>query len=87
MGETRWRPIATAPKDGTKVDLWSEVEDRITDAKWHRGAWCTSESHVGGYVWSWDALSYQGRITHWMPLPPPPEANDDDFEFPFGKEW
>lgn len=68
---TQWQPIESAPKDGTKVDLWTFNGERWCDCWWHKGqeAWasdwsCQSER---GFV-----IRY-GQPTHWMPLPAPPE--------------
>lgn len=78
-----WRPIETAPKDGTRVDLWAGV--RICDALWR----CPSEVHADDpLTYSWWAPSPEcysaypemedtpiGVIpTHWMPVPEPPEV-------------
>ncbi|WP_139218063.1 hypothetical protein [Paracoccus aminovorans] len=29
-----WQPISTAPKDGTKIDLWTGYNERAADAMW-----------------------------------------------------
>jgi hypothetical protein len=59
----RWRPIAEAPRDGTRVLVWAAPYDDLegfhTIAAYHADAgWCVCE------------LRY---VTHWMPLPAPPE--------------
>lgn len=74
-----WQPIASAPKDGTIVDLWVSHPDRAgggyreTNVKWDGEAW------VYGYRWTnfvegffTDAGVPLIRATHWMPLPAPP---------------
>jgi hypothetical protein len=62
----QWRPIETAPKDGTFIDLW--VGDRVANAKWSNGEWQELELE---WEWmSWQAIGV--TPTHWMPLPPPP---------------
>lgn len=58
VADQEWRPIETAPKDGTTIlvfhngsmwtVLWSDVQE------WH------------------DANDYGYTPTHWMPLPKPP---------------
>ena len=70
--EQQWRPIETAPKDGTWVLLWwketptgSECFDEWSPeqavGKWHYDCWMRcSEYSVGG------------TPTHWMPLPKTP---------------
>lgn len=71
MSKRVWQPIATAPKDGSDVDLWVGGE-RIPEARWERGRWS---------VWGlsqYDCMGWvvvQGKPTHWMPLPGPPEAD------------
>jgi hypothetical protein len=81
------RPIATAPKDGTIIDLWYDG-DRVADARWGKYRRATKDSpgqvlEFEGWVY-WHG-QYSGcdidhyhpeKITHWMPLPlpPPPEG-------------
>lgn len=64
---TDWQTIGTAPKDGTAVDLWRGANSsRLTDAYWRDGKW-----------W-WKHYRYdeaEDQITHWMPLPSPPDAS------------
>lgn len=58
-----WRPIETAPKDGTEILVWLSWGDyEIT--LWENDRW----------TWE-DRLSSQPEPTHWMPLPPPPDAS------------
>lgn len=60
FGGPDWRPIETAPLDGTHV--W------LTNGKWcHEGAY----SRLIGGCWVIALLDGQGRCnpTHWMPLP------------------
>ena len=70
MGE--WRPIETAPKDGSWVDLWAyfpehDLAKRVPSAKWDREVnnWRYSYWHFGQY-------KYPPTITHWQPIPAPP---------------
>jgi nucleoside 2-deoxyribosyltransferase len=72
--QVAWRPIETAPLDGTKIDLWSPSGVRITDAWWcaKRVAW------VHKWLDDFDGIGtvrIEGVIppTHWQPLPEPPE--------------
>jgi hypothetical protein len=63
-----WQPIETAPKDGTRF-LAPSIDGRTVTI----GLW---SDQWGGY---WDDLTVghlngQWHPTHWMPLPPPPEA-------------
>lgn len=66
-----WQSIKSAPLDGTLVDLWTTLEERVTDAKWdaRRGAWV--HWAIGGFD-TMDWRRIDGRSTHWMPLPSPP---------------
>lgn len=68
-----WRPIETAPRDGTQVDLWQPIGDsgdRIADCRWMNGCW--REWGIGDFdTMDWRRLD--GREpTHWRPLPAPP---------------
>lgn len=68
----KWRPIETAPKDGTVVLAWRYCQVAI---KW-----------TGDDEYPWEAVQLGGSIglspdgfqatdpalTRWMPLPPPP---------------
>ena len=65
-----WQPIATAPKDGTLVDLWLDKGDtrRITGCYWSESGLCWTDG---------DRYYLKGRVqpTHWMPLPEPPKED------------
>ncbi len=75
-----WQPIATAPKDGTEMDLWcinvrypSKGNERITNCKWIHDdwGWCM----IGG-TGSFIRIQDRGlEATHWQPLPTPPQAD------------
>ena len=54
-----WQPIATAPRDGTRILLATRT-GRIADGDFHRGVW------VWPYVMT--------EPTHWMPMPTPPST-------------
>lgn len=70
-----WQPIETAPKDGTKVDLWGvnmlswdKHGERIVNVGW-------------GAVVCWFGVEREDwrhgrgedfKPTHWMPIPPAP---------------
>lgn len=56
-----WQPIETAPKDGTKVLVYTEYGRTFVAAWWEDyDDW---RYHYEGYV---------TKPTHWMPLPEPP---------------
>ncbi len=75
-----WQPIETAPKDGTHILAHGtyQWEDYVHNQKSGSVvvAWYDAE---GWGVSCWVLVNsnpYQDRCqpTHWMPLPPPPEA-------------
>lgn len=68
--EGRWRPIESAPRDGSVVLVWPEDGECVT-AEYYRGQWIPFASA------DFDAFDFSGdRIvlspTHWHPLPAPP---------------
>ena len=71
-----WQPIETAPKDGTKIDLWVANQElgraiRETDMVWHHfddgSAWAHADALFLVEEDGW-------TVTHWMPLPEPPQV-------------
>jgi len=72
----KWQPIETAPKNGENVLLWEKYSDYpvVGYFSHRRNMWfaCTEHYDTNGDASVIDTLS-QSCITHWMPLPPPPE--------------
>jgi len=65
-----WMDIKTAPRDGTRIDIWANGRRRA-DAYWgKRRSWTGSEE----CCWHpYDGMNENPpEPTHWMPLPPPP---------------
>jgi hypothetical protein len=62
---TGWRDIESAPKDGTRVLVFSPLDKAIFACGFENGMWQTGV---------WRANNNAGQPTHWMPLPTPPEA-------------
>lgn len=78
--EAGWRPIETAPKDGTRILAVAPDGDG-----WLIGVavWCkTPHVPIYGFHFTegdpedWDIC----RASHWMPLPTPPSASNDGDE-------
>jgi hypothetical protein len=82
---SEWRLIDTAPKDGTEFDAWTAYGDgyRITNVRWVvrwvRDRWVEVWQHIrdDGFD-NQDWGDVQEIITHWMPLPEPPELTTKD---------
>lgn len=75
-----WRPIETAPRDGTEVDLWVSGPGarRVADCRWARPTlanWGDRYGDDGDLPAQWVtrngfALDRRNGIpTHWMPAP------------------
>lgn len=66
---SQWRPIETAPKDGTKVLFWSKYFAQISIGFYREG-------HIwsGGNIYQPSAIprEWEDVASHWMPLPDPP---------------
>ena len=70
-GVNGWRDISTAPKDGSRFvatghnyGLYSEDRHACV-AHWFRGCWMEASD--------WNETSELKYLTHWMPLPSPPD--------------
>lgn len=72
-----WRPIESAPKDGTCVLAWIAHEaDDFCDHSFQRASiisWAKAVAGPYGHVAGWDK-QWIGEPTHWMPLPAPPST-------------
>lgn len=64
-----WRSIETAPKDGTRVDLWCG-DERVPDAYWCKGLWYTLQDYCG----SLEGVPLIYSCTHWTPRPKGPKT-------------
>jgi hypothetical protein len=76
MSESEWRPIETAPKDGTKLLL---TNDRHPQCLMIVGHWAQDLSgeeqppFQGWFHWSGCGFAQlPDEPTHWQPLPNPP---------------
>ncbi len=72
-----WRPIETAPKDGSFVFLWMVHANAQFSSDPETDGWVAPVvaqwiEHNGG-GWTWHGLC--GCPTHWMPLPAAPGAH------------
>lgn len=73
-----WQDIATAPKDGTPVDLWC-----INHLKWDKRGERVVNRKWGPCINIWQredegwGLSEDMEPTHWLPLPAPPKASEE----------
>ena len=57
-----WRPIETAPRDGTEIQVWGPSYRRAREVVWCDGQW-----------WSTVGYGYYPSVTRWRPLPAPPK--------------
>lgn len=68
----KWQPIETATKDGSAVYL-RNIDNGLSDV----GYWCDySEFDWTLQDGEWSQLRGNGEMTHWMPLPEPPEVEE-----------
>lgn len=70
-GKDAWQPIETAPKDGTRLMGWDK-HGWIPKVTWDE-------------LREWIEIGQDGRIkryhceiTHWQPLPPPPQGKEQE---------
>ena len=79
---TEWKPIETAPKDGTHILAYGKVvpdaddDEVITAVYWDSSCiLCHYWALVAVFSWVEGDDFYP---THWMPLPNPPKEKTDD---------
>lgn len=79
-----WRPIETAPRDGTTIDLWVSGEfparyENCYYGKPHHechSQYCDScPEDLNVNAWRWHFFSQQITPSHWRPVPTGPEQN------------
>lgn len=66
---SNWKPIGTAPRDGTRILVWPywSGDQPVAEVRW-RETPCTARwESVGG-------LHCGAKPTHWMSLPEPPKV-------------
>lgn len=81
---TEWQDISTAPKDGTEILVYfTEHESKIGNiltAKYQNEYW------IDPNIVSPIVRLFEPFLTHWMPLPNPPEKkHESQFEDMFNK--
>ena len=77
--ESGWRPIETAPQDGTPILAWNaEYGARETRSITYTPGSPGFAEGLTDRWWQWDEpknnWSLKWQPTHWMPLPEPPNA-------------
>lgn len=67
---TAWQPMSTAPRDGTRVLVWSATERAYHVLSFDNSPPPGWMSQAGDYV----VFEDQESLSHWMPLPAPPRG-------------
>ncbi len=71
MSDPKWMPIESAPKDGTPIIVCSPWRHVWCNVKWVKRP-------RAGERWEHFSLgALRFNPTYWMPLPEPPEVQDD----------
>jgi hypothetical protein len=73
MSEAKWLPIDSAPKDGSILVIVRGWEPAVAwwDHDLGRFIYCETCADHGEFV---NCEGNDWPLTHWMPLPPPPET-------------
>lgn len=73
MEAVTWQKIETAPKDGTRILVFG-TQTYLETKSWVATAeWVDCGSVKGAGYFSTLDQRVMGKISHWMPLPNPPE--------------
>lgn len=67
LEEFAWRPIETAPQDGTRVIVYDG--NSAYSAQFSNGRWILSPEAWEGDGWNGMLVDAPGTPTRWMPLP------------------
>ena len=67
---TDWQPMTTAPRDGTRVLVWSATESTYHVLSFDSAPPPGWMSQDGDYV----VFEDREHLSHWMALPPPPRS-------------
>lgn len=69
---TNWQPIETAPKDGNDIIVFCDDTNEMMVAFWNKKyeGWQFAMGHYDG--------AHVCSPSHWMPLPEPPEIDNDN---------
>ena len=75
LATTQWRPIETAPMDGTDILCWCvEPEFEGEENPHTEQRVCFFGQMQEDYSCWMSHYGYEQRPTHWMPLPKPPSV-------------
>lgn len=74
-----WRRMESAPRDGTKIDLWFPGTGRMTDWQWSTDQiWGKAGSWIGKHSCCKSISTYPNNSpSHWMPLPASPARTEE----------
>ena len=72
MTDLVWRPIESAPRDGTTFLAAVEVMSNKTGAAWWELHLVACDDETGNIHHDYDQGWSLDAYTHWMPLPGPP---------------
>jgi len=81
MAETDWRPIETAPRDGSYILGWISDDEggHIEQMRYDTSGEEFRSGDYGPFVWASPASVYgiwpRDVVTHWMDLPAPPSKD------------
>ncbi len=67
--QSGWRPIDSAPRDGSFIDLWEKTSGRRPNCFWSDGDGLWGRK-LDSTLIKWQLGCY---FTHWMPIPAPPD--------------
>lgn len=72
---TDWQPIETLVRDGRRVLTWHDAGTTVANPQhfaYGCTGWVSTQAAIEGLLGT--EYCETGKVTHWMPLPPPPVA-------------